>query len=604
MEKELDKARHFLRTKKYDDVLDIISKVEKQNKISLKLRDRIFDLKIGALNGLGRIDEMYKELKQNIDNHTKKNDWLNVLDSMILKIRIKFIELKKDDLLEIADEGLEILKKIKELTPKLLERKAWLLYWKGNTYTWSGDSKRAIKFLKQALKFAKEISNKEIMGLSLHLLGVVYGTLSDFELSIEYMTQALEIFEKLGDKEKIAHLYRHLGVSHSFRGEYKIARDYSYKFIDLIGETPLVLLGIADSYWREGELDKGLELMSDGLKRVHDQLENPDERPLVLFFQGNLLSRKGELDKALEIYHKAVKISIQKNDRSQPWGYYDVGIATCHLLKGELNEALEYAMEALDKFGRTNTKYGLGFAHSLLMKIYYELDDLMNALIHAQSSLDYRQEIGNKHEMALTLRWIIKMLVEEGNLDEANAYFEQMKKLVKTTDDRMTDQSYRLAKALMLKSKTRPKYWMKAIDILEALSEEQILNFEITVTALILLCELFLNEFSISGDEEVLLDLQTYTARVVEIAKKQNSYTLRVEANNIRILSLWLQAQFSSVDIEIQNARELLSEAQELADEKGLTKLAKKIESQHSHLIEQLRNWDEFIRKYYEFIKS
>ncbi|NHJ46591.1 MAG: tetratricopeptide repeat protein, partial [Asgard group archaeon] len=439
MTKELDKARHFLRTRKYNEVLDIISKVEKQNEISKKLKDRIFDLKIRALNGLGRIDEMYNELEQDIENYTKKGDWLNVLDSMILKIRIKFDESKKDDLFEITDEGLKNLKKIKELTPELLERKAWLLYWKGNTHNWSLDNKNAIKFLKQTLKLAKEISNKEIMGLSLHQLGVVYGRLSDFKLSIKYMTQALEIFEKLGDKEKIAHLYRNLSVSHSFRGEYKLVREYSYKFIDLVGETPHVLLGIANSYWHEGELDKGLELMSEGLNRVQDQLENPDERPFVLFFKGNLLSRKGELDKALEIYHKAIKISIEKSDQSQPWGYYDVGIATCHLLKGELNEAMEYAMEALDKFGRTNTKYGLGFAHSLLMKINYEMDDLMNALVHAQSSLDYRQEIGNKHEMALTLRWIIKMLVEEGNLEEANANFEQMKKLVKTTDDRMTN---------------------------------------------------------------------------------------------------------------------------------------------------------------------
>ncbi|NHJ32258.1 MAG: tetratricopeptide repeat protein, partial [Asgard group archaeon] len=510
---------------------------------------------------------------------------------MILKIRIKFIELKKDDLLEIADEGLEILKQIKKKTPDLLVRKAWLLYWKGNTFTWSFDKDNTIKFLKLSLKLAKELSNQEIKGLSLHRLGVVYGSLSDFERSINYMTQALEIYEKLCDKRMIAHLYQNLSVSHSFRGEYKLNREYSYKVIDLAGETPHILLGIADSYWREGELEKGLELMSQGLERLKDQLENPDEHTLVLFFQGNLLSRKGELDKALEKYHKAINISIQKSDRSQPWGYYDIGIATCHLHKGELNEAMEYAMEALDKFGRTKTKYGLGFAHSLLSKIHYEKDDIINALINAQSSLEYRSEIGNKQEMALTLRWIIKLLVEEGNLEEVNAYFEQIKELAKTTDDRMTDQSYRLAKALILKSKTRPKYWMKAIDILVVLSEEQILNFEITVTSLILLCELFLNEFSISGDEEVLLDLQTYTARVVEIAKKQNSYTLRVEANNMRILSLWLQAQFSSVDIEIQNARKLLSEAQELADEKGLTKLAKKIESQHSHLIEQLRNW-------------
>ncbi|NHJ32260.1 MAG: hypothetical protein FK732_05315 [Asgard group archaeon] len=72
----------------------------------------------------------------------------------------------------------------------------------------------------------------------------------------------------------------------------------------------------------------------------------------------------------------------------------------------------------------------------------------------------------------------------------------------------------------------------------------------------------------------------------------------------MRILSLWLQAQYSKVDIEIKIARELLSEAQELADEKGLVKLARKIKEQHMQLLDQLQNWDEFIRKYYEFIKK
>ncbi|NHJ39721.1 MAG: tetratricopeptide repeat protein, partial [Asgard group archaeon] len=596
MEKELDKARYFLRTKKYNEVLDIISKVEKQDETSAIIKDRIFDLKTQTLYKLGRIEEAYQEIERDIIEFTGKKDWVQVLDSMILKIRIKFIESKKDDLLEIADEGLEILKQIKKITPDLLVRKAWLLYWKGNTFTWSIENDNAIKFLKLSLKLAKELSNQEIKGLSLHRLGVVYGFLSDFEKSINYMTQALEIYEKLGDKGTIAHLYQNLSISYSFRGEYKLSREYSYKFIDLVGETPHILLGIADSYWREGELDKGLELLSKGLERLQNQLENPDEHPLVLFFQGNLLSRKGELNKALDKYHKAIKISIQKSDSSQPWGYYDIGISTCHLLKGELNEAMEYAMEALDKFGRNNKKYGLGLAHSLLMKVYYEKNDMMNALVHAQSSLDYRQEIGNKHEMALTLRWIIKLLIEEGNLEEANTYFEQIKALNKTTDDRMTDQSYRLAEALILKSKSRPKYWVKAIDILEILSEEQILNFEITITALILLSELFLNEFSMSGDEEVLTDLQTATNRVVDIAKKQNSYTLRVEAYNMRVLSLWLQAQYSKVDVDIQNTRRLLLEAQELADEKGLVKLARKIENQHIKLIEQLENWDEFIK--------
>jgi hypothetical protein len=185
-----------------------------------------------------------------------------------------------------------------------------------------------------------------------------------------------------------------------------------------------------------------------------------------------------------------------------------------------------------------------------------------------------------------------------------NTYFKQLKELASETDDAITNRCYRLSEALVLKSKTRPKYWIQAIDILEELANDKIVDYELSVTGLILLCELLLNEFSISGDEDVLLDLQTHTSRVVEIAKKQNIYSLRVEAHNLRILSFWIQAQYSKIDIDIQNTRKLLREAKELADEKGLVKLAQKIGNQHTQLLEQLHNWNEFISKYYEFIKS
>ena len=304
------------------------------------------------------------------------------------------------------------------------------------------------------------------------------------------------------------------------------------------------------------------------------------------------------------MYTTIIEISTHKKVRDQPWAYFDIGMASCYLYKGELNDALEYAEEALMKFERNKQKYGLGWTHYLLARIHYEKNDPFNSLVHAQSSLDYRQEIANKQEMALTLRWIITLLLEDKNFEEANSFFEQMKEIAKTSDDMIIDRCFRLSEALMLKAKTRPKYWIKAIDMLEDLANDRIVDYEITVTGLILLCELLLNEFSISGDEDALLDLQTHTSRIVEIAKKQNSYSLRVEAYNMRVLSLWILAQYSEVDIEIQNTRQLLLEAQELADEKGLVKLARKIENQHSQLLEQLQNWDEFIRKYYEFIKN
>ncbi|MGC9778523.1 MAG: hypothetical protein HZR80_04715 [Candidatus Heimdallarchaeota archaeon] len=181
---------------------------------------------------------------------------------------------------------------------------------------------------------------------------------------------------------------------------------------------------------------------------------------------------------------------------------------------------------------------------------------------------------------------------------------KQLEEVASTTDNRIVRQNCQLSETLILKSKGRPKYWTQAIDILEKIVSEPIATYNTTLVALINLCELLLNEFSISGDEEVLNDLQTHTSRLLDIAQKQNSYTLRVEVYHIRIITLWLQAQHTKLDINIQNACRLLQEARDLADSHGLIKLSSKITTQNDKMLDQLENWDEFIRKYYDFIKS
>jgi len=605
MEKEFEKAKNLLITRKYSELLDVVGKIEKQDKLDEEQKDKVQDYRMRALIRSGRVEEVYKKLDQEIKDYTLKKDWINVLDSIIWKVRAIVIEFKnKDMLISTIDEGLEIVKQISKMTPELLRRKAWLYYWKGNFFIFTDERKKAIKNFQLAVNIAEEISDLEIKGLSLQRLGVAYGGLSNLELSIKYLTKALEIYKKL-EKTDIANLYQNLSITYALKGEYKKSRENAYKHTEILGrEVPIIIIGIGDSYWREGELEKGLEYMEKGIERVREQLENPDEDQLILYNTANLLLRKGEIQKAQDKYKKCIEISTKYKVRDQPWFYFDIGLASCYLYKGELNEALEYAQEALEKCEKISNKYALGWVHYLLARIFYEKNESFTALVHAQSSLDYRQEIGNKQEMALTLRWIITLLLENQDYDEAINHFDQLKELAKNTDDMITDRCFRLTEAMMLKSKTRPKYWIQAIDILEELANDKIVDYELSVTGLVLLCELLLNEFSISGDEDVLQDLQTHTSRVVEIAKKQNIYSLRVEAHNIRILSFWIQAQYSKVDIDIQNARKLLKEAKELADEKGLVKLAQKIGNQHAQLLEQLHNWNEFIRKYYEFIKK
>ncbi len=155
-----------------------------------------------------------------------------------------------------------------------------------------------------------------------------------------------------------------------------------------------------------------------------------------------------------------------------------------------------------------------------------------------------------------------------------------------------------------MKKSIRPRDWFKAIDLLvEARSKKYIKQGHAEI-ALINLCELLMNEFSISGHEEVLKELEHYVEELSELAKKQNIYHLRLEAYNPEIMTHWMKAQKSMVEIDFQKAKSILENARKIADEEGLYTLAEKLTLQQERLLSQISQWDDFIRKYYEFIKE
>ena len=89
-----------------------------------------------------------------------------------------------------------------------------------------------------------------------------------------------------------------------------------------------------------------------------------------------------------------------------------------------------------------------------------------------------------------------------------------------------------------------------------------------------------------------------------DFAKMQNVRHLRLEANNLQILTHWLKAQRSMVEIDLQKAKTLLDNTWKIADQEGMYRLAEKLTQQQEKLLGQLAQWDDFIRKYYEFIKE
>lgn len=598
----LEKVLELFKNRKYDECLNTILEIEKQDELNAAQKKKITNFKIRILIYSNKFNEAHRIVDQAIEIYTKNKDWEKVLENLILRINIFQGNWKLEEALKVIDHGEKILEKEKKLTTGLIENKGWLLYWKGFIYNFLYKPKESIKWLQESLDFAEKNSLSVIKGQTLHWLGNGFGTLGEYDLCLKYQKQALQHFKELGDELNVAHLLHNLGVTYAEIGDYRKTRECFKERIKITGEYPHAIASIGDSYWREGELEKGLEYIERGLEKFHES-EDIDKNFIVTFILANLNSRIGRMDEAMELYEKTIELA-SVFPRLATIGYSQVGISTVYFFRGELEKALEHAKEALRILGNIENKYGLGWAHFSLMKIYHEKNDYENALFHAQICLDLRMAMGNKQDIAQTLRFLITFLLEKESFDETDSYLNQLKELSTKTDNRIVRQNYQLSNALVLKSKGRPKYWTQAIDILEEIVCEPIATYNTTLVALINLCEILLNEYSISGDEDVLNDLQTHTSRLLDIAQKQNSYTLRVEAYHIRIISLWLQAQHSKLDINIQNARRLLQEARELANSHGLIKLASKITTQYDKMLEKFENWDEFIRKYYEFIRS
>ncbi|NHJ03871.1 MAG: tetratricopeptide repeat protein [Candidatus Heimdallarchaeota archaeon] len=603
MEDGLAQVEKLFSKHQYADSFEVIKEVEKQKNLTEAQRRKLSNLKVSVYINLKKFTEAYIEFDQAIEKYTKDENWALVLDNYIWKIRTKFNEGRKEDVLKLLEEGFDILNKAGKLTPALADRKARLLHLRGMFLLFAtNDMDEACNVFQEIVKFSEKYNLNDTKYESQHRLAHIYSMRGDYKLSTQLIEEAYNYFKGTDQRFITAGLLHNLGITYAEVGEYKKYRECFFEKAKLVDPSPHDIAAIGDSYWREGEIEKGIEEMEKGLEKIRTTFKEGEKHTVYQFIQANLFLRIGEQDKALEMYNSL--ISRKENVSGYLAGFCLVGIAHVYYSKGELDIALDYAQRALDIAKKANTKYGIGYGHFILGKIYIEKGETDKALHHLQTSLDLRLAMGNKNDLSLTFRELITFILDNENLDDVDEYFDQLEQIASTTDSRVVKHNYLLSKALILKSKGRPKYWTQAIDIMEEIVDDRISDYNTLLVALINLCEILLNEFSISGVQEVLNDLETHTSRLLDIAQRQNSYTLRVEAYHIRIITLWLQAQHSKLDINIQNARRLLQEARELAESHGLVKLATKITNQNEKMLDQLENWDEFIRKYYEFIKA
>ncbi|MFX1508256.1 MAG: hypothetical protein ACFFDC_19410, partial [Promethearchaeota archaeon] len=207
-----------------------------------------------------------------------------------------------------------------------------------------------------------------------------------------------------------------------------------------------------------------------------------------------------------------------------------------------------------------------------------------------RKSLALFEEIGTNYHMCLALYNLVLVAVDRGTIKETQPYLQKLQEMDNKEKNRHISQKFRLAKAIVLKESKRVVKIAEAQKLFYQIAHEEMISLEHNVTANLNLCELLLQELRTTGNEEVLIELHEVLSRLHYVAEDQNSSIWLAK-------TYWLQSKIALIEFNLKKSQYLLTQAELIAYEKGLTKLLSKISSERDILLSQFNKWENVLEQ-------
>jgi len=535
-EEKFSKIRQLIDQSEYQRAFDEIQKLEK---IVQYPDDRLtfLNLKSDVLYRIGNYKKALNLVQHVLKESEKQALLLQLVDALILKSTIHWRLGQYVDSLEAIDKGEKILNKMKDSTNLWISRKkARFLYRRSTIYSSMGDFNLSFKFAKEALAIREKLGNKEDIANSLNSVANFYFVRGDLDQALMYYKQSLESFEEINDVESIGMMLANIGTLYLFKGELEESLSCLQKTISLLKEYDnniffaTGLAGVGYVYLLQGKFNEALEYLQKSLN-ISKELDNKESIAINLGIMGSVYTGKGEINKALENLQKSLEICDAIGITKGPYiGWFLNFIGQIHLVKGDFDLALEYYEKALTIF----------------------------------------EELGNPVTMTTSLFALVKINLELKDIEKAEELVNKIKRINEKKYYRSVDLSYRVTQALLYKTSDRAIQRAEAQKILQEVAREEIVSFELAVEVLLNLSDLLLDELKSTGSEEALKEIKTHSDHLLKLSKTQNSYYLLSE-------TCLLQSKLALLELDIKGAQQLLSQAELIAEEKGLGKLSSKI---------------------------
>ncbi|MDO8057014.1 MAG: tetratricopeptide repeat protein, partial [Candidatus Hermodarchaeota archaeon] len=464
------------------------------------------------------------------------------------------------------DEGLDAFKDavvlLEKLEPKyvskqegeLRRKKGELLHHGGIINWYKGNLDTALEYHEDSLAIREGQDDRQGMASAYNNLGLVYWTKGDLDEALEYYGKSLLINEELGNKRNIA----------------------------------VTLTNMGNAYTRKGDLDKALEYQERGLV-IKEELGLKHDFAVSLINIGVVYQFKGNLDKALDYYQQSLVIFEELGiERDIALAINNLG--NIHQLKGDLDQALDYFQRSLTLYEALGITEGVALTLANLGEIYRMKGSFAKAQEYYQQSLTLHDTMENHPLTAVILLELVWISLERSDSSSVQQYLQKLKQINERTENRVIDQRFRVASALVLKAGKRTRDKVKAGEILEQVVEEEIGDHSLTVTAMIHLCDLLISELKMTGEEVLFAEIKSLTQRLLKIAERQASHSLLVE-------TYLIQSKLALIELDLGRARKLLTTALQIASEKGLDRLTHELKNEQNLLQEQVQKWELIIKE-------
>jgi tetratricopeptide (TPR) repeat protein len=539
------------------------------------------------------------------------NEAVSLIESTLLKEDIDqfdfltFQHLKARTLFELGKyaESLELIKEF-EINPTIVKSKTIIFeykYLKANCFAHTGNFQEALDVVKELEAQEMLVDDKETMEYKrneiriLKIIGVCQRALGNPELSEKTLLKGLELSRSIENNFEISEFLDRLAMLISAHGRSEDA-------ITLLRQSLHIRREIGNDYFTGQTLNRiGIVLSSledtvgslESYQEAYNLTEKYENKDFLAILNANIAnihSSSGKINLALDFLSRSLKFSKETNNRSMI-ALAHHNISGIYRQRGELDKALEFEKEALKYFTELGYKSAIASASLNLGQISVTLGEHERAIEYFENSRALRNELNQKPGEAASLFYLIKLSLDMNLLNKANDYFEELESIAKEDEEhKQSQQRLKIAEALILMTSSRFQNRAKAEALLREVNEGDVLNHELTVDSLLITCDLLLSELRIMGNKEVLNELKDLTNRLIELAKAQHSSLLLAQ-------TYWLQSQLFLIELNIGRAKELLIQAQLIAEEKNLNRLVLKISQEYDKLLNQAKQWANLIEK-------